>query len=307
MVSARVRREQIAFLVGRGRSQRRACALLSVARSTATYASRLTAKDAPALEVMRELALQYPRFGYRRIQVFLARRGHRMSTDRAHRLWRTAGLQVPRRRPRRRVATGRPRPVPATGANHVWAYDFVFDTCANGQGLKCLTVIDEYTRECLAIDVAGGIRSRRVIEVLAQLVTTHGAPAYLRSDNGPEFVSRAVLAWLQEAGIATALNDPGKPWQNGADESFNGKLRDEHLSLQWFRNRVDARVSIEHWRQHYNDVRPHSSLGYLTPAEFKAKHLAGLVDGGRSPAMPARADIKNNGELLTGPVGAVLQ
>ena len=153
----------------------------------------------------------------------------------------------------------------------MWAYDFVFDTCANGQPLKCLTIIDEYTRECLAIDVAGGIRSRRVIEVLAQLVTTHGAPAYLRSDNGPEFVSRAILEWLQDAGIATALNDPGKPWQNGTDESFNGKFRDECLSLEWFRNRIDAKWVIEKWRREYNEVRPHSSLGYLTPAEFKSQ------------------------------------
>lgn len=268
MVSARVRREQIAYVVSRGQSQRRACALLSVARSTVGYTSRLAVKDAPVVAAMRALALQYPRFGYRRIQIFLARQGHHLGIDRAHRLWRSAGLQVPRRRPRRRIATGRPRPVPATGANHVWAYDFVFDTCANGQALKCLTVIDEYTRECLAIDVAGGIRSRRVIEVLTRLVTTHGAPAYLRSDNGPEFVSRAVLLWLHTAGIATALNDPGKPWQNGADESFNGKFRDECLSLEWFRHRIDATHVIEQWRRHYNDVRPHSSLGYLTPAEF---------------------------------------
>ena len=271
MVSARARREQIAYLVSRGRSQRRACALLTVARSTATYQSRLDVKDAAVLAAMRELAQQYPRCGYRRIRVFLRRRGFVLSPDRAHRIWRAAGLQVPRRRPRRRVGSGRPRPVAPTQANQVWAYDFVFDTCANGQPLKCLTIIDEYTRECLAIDVAGGIRSRRVIEVLAQLVTTHGAPAYLRSDNGPEFVSRAILEWLQDAGIATALNDPGKPWQNGTDESFNGKFRDECLSLEWFRNRIDAKWVIEKWRREYNEVRPHSSLGYLTPAEFKSQ------------------------------------
>jgi putative transposase len=185
-----VRREQIAYLMSRGQSQGRACALLTVARSTATYQSRLDMKDAAVLAAMRELALQYPRFGYRRILVFLKRRGFVLGPDRAHRIWRSAGLQVPRRRPRRRIATGRPRPVPATGANHVWAYDFVFDTCANGQQLKCLTIIDEYTRECIAIDVAGGIRSRRVIEVLAQLVVTHGAPAYLRSDNELPQLSR---------------------------------------------------------------------------------------------------------------------
>jgi putative transposase len=219
----------------------------------------------------------------------LKRAGHAMNADRTHRLWRQAALQVPRRRPRRRVATGRPRPVPASGANQVWAYDFVFDTCANGQQLKCLTVIDEWTRESLAIDVAGGIRSGRVIDVLAQLVSVHGAPRYLRSDNGPEFVACAILRWLHEAGIETALIDPGKPWQNGADESFNGKFRDEFLTLQWFRNRVDAKVGTEQWRRHYNEVRPHSSLGYLTPLEFKATCAASFTEG-RSPAMPARAD-----------------
>jgi putative transposase len=288
MVGARVRRQQVAYAHGRGLSSRRACALLSVARSTLGYQSRLVARDAPALAAMRELASQYPRYGYRRIRIFLKRVGHAMSADRTHRLWRQAALQVPRRRPRRRVATGRPRPVPASGANHVWAYDFVFDTCANGQQLKCLTVIDEWTRECLAIDVAGGIRSGRVIEVLAQLVSVHGAPRYLRSDNGPEFVACAILRWLHETGIETALIDPGKPWQNGADESFNGKLRDEHLTLQWFRNRVEAKVGIEQWRHHYNAVRPHSSLGYLTPLEFKATGAARFTEG-RSPAMPARA------------------
>ena len=149
MVGARVRRQQVAYAHGRGLSSRRACALLSVARSTLGYQSRLEARDAPAVAAMRELAGQYPRYGYRRIRIFLKRAGHAMSADRTHRLWRQAALQVPRRRPRRRVASGRPRPVPATGANHVWAYDFVFDTCANGQPLKCLTVIDEWTRESL--------------------------------------------------------------------------------------------------------------------------------------------------------------
>jgi putative transposase len=135
------------------------------------------------VEAMRRLAAQYPRYGYRRVRIFLMREGHVMSADRTHRLWQQAGLQVPRRRPRRRVAVNRPRPLPAAAMNHVWAYDFVFDTCANGQTLKCLTIVDEWTRECLAIDVAGGIRSGCVIEVLTQLVSLYGAPRYLRSDN----------------------------------------------------------------------------------------------------------------------------
>lgn len=269
MVSAQVRRRQVVYARQRGLSSRRACALLSVARSTLGYRSRLTAKDAPVVAAMRDLSAQYPRFGYRRVHVLLERRGHAMSPDRAHRLWRQAGLQVPRRRPRRKIATGRPRPLPPTGIGHVWTYDFVFDACANGQQLKCLTVLDEYSRECLAIDVAGGIRSGRVIEVLTQLISVHGAPRYIRSDNGPEFVARAILRWLGQANIETAYIDPGKPWQNAAGESFNGKFRDECLSLEWFRNRIDAKIMIEGWRRHYNETRPHSSLGYLTPAEFK--------------------------------------
>lgn len=268
MVSAPGRRAQVAYAREHGVSVRRACELMLVARSSLSYKSRLIEKDAAVLAEMQRLAGQYPRFGYRRIQVFLTRAGHAVGVDRTYRLWRQAGLQVPRRRPRKRVAGGRPRPLPPVGRHDVWTYDFVFDACANGQSLKCLTIIDEYTRECLAIDVGGSIRSRRVIEVLSLLVSMHGAPRHLRSDNGPEFVARSVLKWLTETHINTAYIDPGKPWQNGTGESFNGKFRDECLSLEWFRNRTDARIVIEAWRRHYNGVRPHSSLGQRTPAEF---------------------------------------
>lgn len=219
---------------------------------------------------MATLSGQYPRYGYRRIRIFLDREGHAMSAGRAHRLWRYAGLQLPRRRPRKRVASGRPRPQAPNGANQVWAIDFVFDACADGRQLKCLTVADEFTKEGLAIEVDGRIRSGRVIEVLARLVSQRGAPTYLRCDNGPEFVARAVLKWIVDQGIGTAFIDPGKPWQNGVGESFNGKFRDECLSLEWFRSRAEAKVVIETWRRHYNTVRPHSSLGYLTPAAFAA-------------------------------------
>jgi len=220
---------------------------------------------------LRSLAAQYPRYGYRFVRVFAAREGHAMSFGRAHRLWRNAGLQVPRKRPRRRVAASRPRPRAPSGPGQVWAIDFVFDACAAGRQIKCLTVIDEWTRECLAIDVASGIRARRVVDVLARLVSLHGAPKHLRCDNGPEFVSQALLQWMTDEGIETAFIDPGKPWQNGADESFNGRLRTECLSMEWFRSRREAAIVIETWRRHYNDVRPHSSLGYLTPNEFKKK------------------------------------
>lgn len=271
MVSAPARRQQVEYAQGRGLSQRRACALMRVARSALHYESRLQYKDASVLAAMGELSGRYPRYGYRRIQVFLERQGYRMSADRAWRLWRKAGLQVPKKRSRRRVAQSRPRPRAAQAAGDVWAYDFVFDTCANGQQLKCLTVVDEFTKESLAIDVAGAIRSGRVIEVLSQLISVHGAPRTLRSDNGPEFVSKALLKWALGQNLGMALIDPGKPWQNGVAESFNGKFRDECLSMEWFRNRTEAKVVIEEWRRHYNEVRPHSSLGNQTPAAFKRK------------------------------------
>ena len=271
-MSSQARREQVVFACERGHSERRACELIGIARSGLEYRSVRAERDRPMIEAMRRLAAQYPRYGYRRIRVFLRREGHAMSRHRAHRLWRLAGLQLPRRRPRRRVAASRPRPLPAAAPRHVWAYDFVFDACANGQQLKSLTVIDEFTRECLAIDVAGSIRSDRVIEVLARLISAHGAPRYLRSDNGSEFVSRAILEWLATEHIETALIDPGKPWQNADNESFNGKFRDECLSLEWFRSRAEARVLIEIWRRHYNHVRPHSSLNDLTPVEFKTRY-----------------------------------
>jgi putative transposase len=269
MVSAHQRRQQVEYARLRGLSCRRSCALMRVARSWLRYESKTVKKDGPVRERMRALAAQYPRYGYRRVRIFLARDGHPMSADRAHRLWRAERLQLPRRRPRRRIAASRPRPVPATASNQVWAYDFVFDACANGQKLKCLTIVDEWTREALAIDVAGSIRSGRVIDVLARLVSLHGAPRYIRSDNGPEFVATAVLRWLTNEGIETAHIAPGKPWQNGTDESFNGRFRDECLNMEYFRTRAEAVAVIETWRCHYNEVRPHSSLGYLTPQEFK--------------------------------------
>ena len=269
MVSVQARRLQVAYAASRGLSLRRACTLLKVARSALSYRSRCEERDAPVMAAMRQLAQRYPRYGYRRIQVFLERDGHVMGTDRAYRLWALAGLQVPRKRPRRRVASGRPRPQAPTQANQVWAYDFVFDACANGQQLKCLTVVDEYTRECLAIDVAGSIRSGRVIDVLSRLMSERGCPQVLRSDNGPEFVSKAILTWALRSGLDSALIDPGKPWQNGTNESFNGKFRDECLAMEWFRTRAEAKAVIETWRQHYNEVRPHSSLRNLTPTAFR--------------------------------------
>jgi putative transposase len=293
MVSVPARRLQVTYATGRGLSQRRACTLVKVGRSALGYRSRKAAKDRPAIARMQELSAQYPRYGYRRIRIFLGRDGHRMSPGRAYRLWQQAGLQVPRRRRRKGVAAASPRPQAPRGPNQVWSYDFVFDHCANGQQLKCLTVTDEFTKEGLAIDVDGRIRSARVIEVLSRLVSERGAPAFLRSDNGPEFVSKALLSWIAAQGIGIALIEPGKPWQNGVSESFNGKFRDECLSLEWFRSRAEAKVIIESWRRHFNEVRPHSSLGYLTPNEFVAalanaalRHATGRAAAVCGPSRP---------------------
>ena len=184
MVSPPGRREQVDLACQRGLSKRRACGLIGVARSTLSYERRLPAKDAPVIAAMKSLSGQYPRYGYRRIRIFLKRQGFALSWSRTYRLWRQAGLLLPKKRPRRRIAKGRPRAHAPFKANMVWAYDFVFDTTAAGQQIKCLTVVDEYTRECLAIDVAGSIRSKRVIEVLSRLVrvtpitsTKSGKPA----------------------------------------------------------------------------------------------------------------------------------
>lgn len=267
MVSVQSRLEQAGYAMKRGISQRRTCTLLTLSRSTLYYCKKQPLKDAVVIAAMKRISSLYPRFGYRRIRILLKREGIGLGKHRCARLWRCAGLQVPKKR-RRKVKNKQPRPLVQMNKNGVWSYDFVYDACANGQKLKCLTVIDEYTRECLAIDVAGSIRSGRVIEILARLMSIHGVPRYLRSDNGPEFVSHALLQWVQQESLELALIEPGKPWQNGANESFNGKFRDECLSMEWFRTRMEARVVIEDWRIHYNTVRPHSSLNYLTPSDF---------------------------------------
>jgi putative transposase len=276
MVSAQVRREQARYAIERGLSQRRACALLQVSRANLGYVRKMPSKNGIVVETMHRLSGMYPRFGSRRIRIMLGRDGIVIGKERCARLWAEAKLQVPRKRRRRRVAASRPRPLAPSSRNSVWCYDFVFDACANGQQLKCLTVVDEYTRECLAIDVAGSIRSMRVIEVLSKLISVHGAPRYLRSDNGPEFVSSALLEWIVSEQIESALIDPGKPWQNGTNESFNGKFRDECLAMEWFRNRIEAKIVIDDWRTHYNEVRPHSSLNYDTPLAYRQRLTSNL-------------------------------
>jgi putative transposase len=218
-------------------------------------------------------AILKPRYGYRRIRVLLMQEGLSMSKEKALRLWRKAGLLQPRKRPRKNPARSASL-LAAHAINDVWAYDFVHDGCANGQQLKCLTVIDEYSREALAIEVDGSVKSERVIEVLSRLISERGLPRAIRSDNGPEFVAHKVSKWAKSLDLQMLLIEPGKPWQNGINESFNGKFRDECLSVEWFRNRREAGVIIEQWREEYNTRRPHSSLGNMPPAEYSKRESA---------------------------------
>ena len=267
MVSAQARRDQVDYAVSRGTSVRHACALMTVSRSALRYESRMPARDAELGDKLVEIAHQHSRYGHRLAWGLLRLRGEQVNRKRVRRVWRLKGLHHRRRRSRK-IRTGQPRVLAPTGPNQVWAYDFVHDTCASGQKLKMLTLVDEWTRECLAIEVATSLCASRVITVLEQAFARYGAPAVLRSDNGPEFVARAVKIWLLVNNSETATIQPGKPWQNGSVESFNGTLRRECLDAEYFSNLREAKILIEQWRWEYNRRRPHSSLGYRTPAEI---------------------------------------
>lgn len=274
MVGASARRQAVVVAMSMGLSQRSACALLGFSRSALRRTLLMPGKDAPYLEAMRHHAMLKPRYGYRRIRLRLLAEGISLCAEKALRLWRKGGLCLARKRPRKRPPRQALALDAASAANEVWAYDFVHDNCANGQVLKCLTVIDEYSREALAIDVAGSIRSERVIELLSRLISERGLPKALRSDNGPEFIANKIRVWAASQGLFLAFIDPGKPWKNGFNESFNGKFRDECLSVEWFRNRREARVVIEQWRREYNTERPHSGLGNMTPIDYAQKTAA---------------------------------
>ncbi len=202
----------------------------------------------------------------------LRREGIKVNLKRVYRLWKQEKLNLPKRRPRQKRAKPTLGIVPkAEKVNQVWTYDFVFDQSLSGRSLKMLTLIDEYTRECLAMEVGVSIKSEKVRQILERVCAGKGEPEMIRSDNGSEFIGQAVNSWLAQNGIKPLFIEPGKPWQNGKGESFNGKLRDECLSREWFSSVREAQVVIEGWRKFYNQERPHSSLGYLTPSEFKSR------------------------------------
>ena len=256
--------------LGRDRvSERRACQVLGQARSTQRREAHVPDDEPALVRRMVELATQYGRFGYRRVGAMLRADGFAVNHKRVERLWRREGLKVPARQPKRRRlwfndgSCVRLRP---EYPNHVWSYDFVKARTTDGRAVRLLTVIDEHTRECLAIDVARRITADDVLHRLCHLFAGRGVPEHIRSDDGPEFTAKAVRRWLGVVGVRTLYIEPGSPWENGYVESFNGKVRDELLNAELFDTLLEAKVLTERWRQTYNTVRPHSSLGYRPPA-----------------------------------------
>ena len=238
-------------------------------RSTQRRKKHVPSDEPRLLKRIVELASDYGRYGYRRVTALLHREGWTVNHKRVERLWRQEGLKVPKKQPKRKrlwLADGSCLRLRPTHKDHVWSYDFVADRTSDGRAIRMLTLMDEHTRQCLAIDVARSLKSEDVLERLSDLFVRRGVPAYIRSDNGSEFTATKVRQWLERVGVHTLFIEPGSPWENGYVESFNGKLRDELLAREQFDTLLEAKVLIERWRRHYNTVRPHSSLGYRAPA-----------------------------------------
>ena len=287
-------------------SERRACQVLGQARSTQRRERHIPDDEARLVAEMVELATHYGRYGYRRITAMLRWEGWKVNHKRVERLWRQEGLKVPSRQPKRRrlwLHDGSCVRLRAAHKDHVWSYDFVHERTHDGRAFRLLTLLDEYTRECLAIEVQRQMNHQDVLDRLAELFVDRGVPEYIRSDNGSEFTAQAVRDWLKAVGVRTLYIEPGSPWENGYVESFNGKLRDELLNVEVFDTLWEAKVLAERWRREYNQRRPHSALAYRPPApggqitqvpgpEFytmewtsngpRSNLESGLVPGGRS-------------------------
>jgi transposase InsO family protein len=265
-------------------SERRACRLVGQLRGTQRYLPTQAADEDVLTQAIVALAAEYGRYGNRRITALLNEAGWPVGKDRVQRIWRREGLKVPRKqKPRGRVwlndgACMRLRPI---YPHHVWSYDFVHHTTHDGCSLRLLTLIDEHTRQCLAIRVERYLKGLDVIDTLSDAMLVHGVPEHIRSDNGPEMTSKLMGGWLEQVGARTLFIEPGSPWKNGYNESFNGKLRDECLNGEIFYSLKEAQIVIEQWRHHYNTRRPHSSLGYRPPAPVTV-----------SPKPPAVEDLR---------------
>ena len=271
MVSPKQKKRVVKDAADRGLcSLRRACAYLSLSWSTYSYRPKQANKKAQRLaERIVALSWEHPRYGYRRIRALLVKEGWTTSRKFVQAVRRLEGLQVKppkKRRHRQGISTG--PPTKATGRNHVWSWDFVHDRTDNGGPLKMMTLIDEYTRKCLSIRVARQLTSSDVLSVLSEAIEEEGAPSYIRSDNGSEFIAHQVQQWLSDKKIKAIYIDPGSPWQNGFIESFHNRLRDECLNREVLLSVAEAQMVIEQWRQTYNHEHPHSRLGFKSPQEF---------------------------------------
>jgi putative transposase len=252
-----------------GVSERRACRILGQVRKTQRNCPEAKDEEVRLTERIIELATQYGRYGYRRITALLRRDGWEVNHKRVERIWRREGLKVPQKQPKRKrlwLNDGSCIRLRPEHKDHVWSYDFVKSATADGRKFRILTIIDEYTRECLALHMARSITSREVIEQLYELFLLRGLPEHIRSDNGSEFTAKAIRKWLEDLDVKTLFIEPGSPWENGYNESFNGKLQDELLKREIFMTLKEAKILVERWRYEYNHIRPHSSLGYRPPA-----------------------------------------
>jgi putative transposase len=250
-------------------SERRACAVIGQPRATQRRPPIIRDDEEALTTAIIRLATTYGRYGYRRITALLRVEGWRANFKRVYRIWRREGLKVPQKQPKRGrlwLSDGSCIRLRPERPGHVWCYDFVQDQTQDGRAFRMLTVVDEFTRQCLAIVTARKLNSDDVLHCLTELFTIHGPPEHIRSDNGSEFTAKAVRRWLGRIGVQTLYIEPGSPWENGYNESFNSKLRDELLNGEIFTTLREAQVLIERWRRHYNTVRPHSSLGYRPPA-----------------------------------------
>jgi putative transposase len=260
-------------LQAQGVSQRQACVLAGLARSSGRYVSA-GREDTEVIRALQEHSAGHPREGYRKARIRICRQlGRRVNHKKVQRLWRELGLAVPRRRRRRRRGKSAPAPRRACYPRQVWTYDFVQDSCIQGRILRFLTIVDEFTRECFGVAVRRSFKAEQVVAVLRELFQRQGAPKYLRSDNGPEFIAQAVQGWLRDQQVQTLYIEPGQPWQNGFIESFNASFRAECLDLEVFLNLTDAAGIAERYRQYYNQARPHGGLGYRTPLAFQQEWL----------------------------------
>ena len=302
MVSPSQKRRAIQVIVEAGLgTTAQACRALGLARSSFYLASQRRPESQTMDKEIKALSQKHPRYGYRRITAVLRREGHEVNAKRVQRVRRLEGLQVSRKQRRmRRVGESTAERQRAAHRGHVWSWDFVEDQTEHGTRFRVLTLIDEFTRECLAVHVGWSIRAVDVITVVEAAMERFGVPEHLRSDNGPEFIAYAIQDWLRGKGVKTIYITPGSPWENAYIESFHDKLRDECLNRELFGSLLEAQVIIEQWRVEYNGLRPHSALGYQTPDEFAARIDASRLRSGYALPPSRSADRNNNNQPMAG-------